>query len=499
MTLTSTLNIAQSSLATNAALSSVLSRNIAGVNDPNFSRKVGSTATTFDGGVSFLGVTNATDAALFSNLLSANSDAAASQAQADGLNQLEATVNLNATPSTSAGDTSQDNSAATGISTLAAALQTYAAAPADTGSAQAVLVAARALASGLNTASTTVQTVRAKADSDIASSVADINSLLQQYTTVNSAIISGTATGSDITDSLDARNKILSSLSQDIGINTVSAPNGGLSIYTDSGATLFQGTARSVTFATTGAYAAGVTGNAVLVDGVPVTGASAVMPVKGGKIAGLAQLRDVTAVDYQDQLDQIAGGLVTTFADSDQTGGGNPTVPGLFTTPGAPAMPTADQSGLAATISVNASVDPTQGGNIALLRDGGIGGGGNPAYTSNVTGATGYTGYITGLLSDLDATTTFDGASGGASQGTLAAYAQSSVSWLETSRQNATTAASDRQAVVSQTTTSLSNSTGVNLDDQLSTMLDLEHSYQASAQLITTVKSMYDALLSAVQ
>ncbi|MGI4769315.1 MAG: flagellar basal body rod C-terminal domain-containing protein [Janthinobacterium lividum] len=38
----------------------------------------------------------------------------------------------------------------------------------------------------------------------------------------------------------------------------------------------------------------------------------------------------------------------------------------------------------------------------------------------------------------------------------------------------------------------------MNLDDQLSKMLDLEHSYQASAELITTVKSMLDALLAAV-
>ena len=51
---------------------------------------------------------------------------------------------------------------------------------------------------------------------------------------------------------------------------------------------------------------------------------------------------------------------------------------------------------------------------------------------------------------------------------------------------------------MTQTTANLSSATGVNLDEQLSKMLDLEHSYQASAELVTTVKAMLDALLSAV-
>ena len=51
-----------------------------------------------------------------------------------------------------------------------------------------------------------------------------------------------------------------------------------MSIYTDSGVTLFQGgVARSVTFAPTTTYTAGTTGNAVYVDGAPITGASATM------------------------------------------------------------------------------------------------------------------------------------------------------------------------------------------------------------------------------
>ena len=133
-----------------------------------------------------------------------------------------------------------------------------------------------------------------------------------------------------------------------------------------------------------------------------------------------------------------------------------------------------------------------------MARAGGINAAGNGAYTANTTGAAAYATHLTALLAGLDTTRTFDAASGGSASGTLAAYAGSSVSWLEATRQAASTSSTDKAAVVTQTTTNLSSSTGVNLDEQLSKMLDLEHSYQASAELITTVKSMLDSLLAAI-
>ncbi len=505
MSLSSTLNIAQSSLATNSALSSILSRNIAGVNNPNYSLKTGEVITGSNGASLFVGVTQASNTALFGNLLTANSDSASSQALADGLNQLEQTISLSgaASPSSSAVSTASsvnDISPASAIGTLVTALQTYAAAPSDTASAQSALNSAQNVVTTLNNASATVQTVRQQADQAIATSVASVNSLLQQFGTVNTQIIQGTASGQDVTDAMDTRNGILNSLSKEMGITTASLPNGGMALYTDGGVTLFQDSARTVSFSPTASFAAGSSGAAVMVDGVPVTGASAVMDLRSGKIAGLAQLRDVSTVAYQQQLDQIAGGLIDASAETNTSGGTSMTVAGLFTVAGGVTLPASGQTGLAATIKVNASVDPAQGGTLTLLRDGGIGGGTSATTVNgNASGGAGYSGYITGLVDSLTANRSFDPTSGGTPVGSLATYAASSVSWVEAQRQTATSAANDRSAVVSQTTASLSNATGVNLDDQLSRLLDIEHSYQASAQLITTVKNMLDSLLTAVQ
>ena len=225
--------------------------------------------------------------------------------------------------------------------------------------------------------------VREQADSGIATSVQTINSLLTQFQTANAQIVNGTATGADITNAQDTRSNILTQLAQQIGIATTTSANGSMSIYTDSGATLFQGgVARSVTFSHTSTYTPSTTGNAVYVDGVPITGASASMPISSGNIAGLANLRDNLTVTYQAQLDGMAGALINTFAESVQTGSG-PNLPGLITTPGATSLPTST-TGLTGQISVNASVDPTQGGNALLLRDGGISG--NSNYTYNTSG-----------------------------------------------------------------------------------------------------------------
>ncbi len=344
-----------------------------------------------------------------------------------------------------------------------------------------------------------MQDVRRQADSDIASSVADINSLLSQFKQVNSDIVSGTQAGRDVTDSLDKREALLSKLSEQIGVTTVTRSNNDMVIYTDSGATLFETAPRTVSFQPTTTYAGATAGNVVYVDGVQVTGSSSPMPIQSGKLQGLTELRDVLAPQYQSQLDETARGLIAAFSETDQTVSSGVSAPGLFTYPGATTTPDVGViSGLAGQIAVNANVDPSQGGNLDLLRDGGISNPSDPAYKYNATGAAGYSTRIQQLISALTSTRDFDVGAGLDSQQSLTSYATASVGWLAAQRQQATSAATYQSTLLSQTSQALSNATGVNLDDQLSKMLDLENSYQASAKLLSTVDAMYKALFQAL-
>ena len=221
------------------------------------------------------------------------------------------------------------------------------------------------------------------------------------------------------------------------------------------------------------------------------------MPISSGALAGLATLRDVTAPTYQAQLDEMARGLVESFAESDQSGGGGADLAGLFTWSGGPAVPATGtlSSGIAATLKVNSAVVPAQGGSIARLRDGGINGAG---YKYNTTGAASYSDRLTGLIDSLDAARSFSTASGLDASASLTDFATSSVGWLEDQRQTTSNTADYQSTLLAKVQTSLSNAVGINLDDEYAQQLQLEQSYQASSKLITVVNSLFKILLDAV-
>jgi flagellar hook-associated protein 1 FlgK len=488
MTLSIGLNAALSGLSATADQTAVVSRNVARAGDPHASRKTANLITLPGGGVKIASITRTSDAALFNKMLSATSDAGTQQAILDALNQLDQTVN----------DPELDSSPAALVSKLTEALQNYATSPQDSVTARTAVAAAGDLVQGLHDATNTVQQMRASADADMASSVDRINTLLSQFETVNREIVGGTRRGDDVTDQLDQRDQILASLSEEIGIRTVRRTDDDMAIYTDSGLTLFDGTARSVTFDRTLNYAPATAGNAVYVDGVPVTGSQGPMVTKTGRLAGLAAVRDNVAVTYQSQLDEVARGLIGTFAESDQSATPTlPDVPGLFTYPGAPAMPASGAilTGLAGSIIVNPNADPTQGGDPSLLRDGGMSG--NPAYIYNTGGGTAFSDRLQQLLDGLNTQQPFDPAAQGAPSATLAGFASSSAAWLQEMRKNTTADADYKNALLQRSSEALSNATGVNLDEEMTLLLELERSYQASTRLITTIDNMLGSLLQA--
>jgi flagellar hook-associated protein 1 FlgK len=489
MSLTSALDSARSSLGASGVQSSSISRNIAGASATGYSRKITVLDTLPGAGVYVSGIQRAASSGLYANVLIATSGAAKQSALYDGLQKIAAAT---------VDDPQLDQSPTAQLNALKSALQQYANAPDNATLAQAAVSSAKDMVTSLNQATQTVQSVRANADADMASSVANINNLLAQFQTTNTAIVKGTISGTDVTDYLDQRDSIVSQLSQELGVTMTVRANGDAALYTDSGVVLFDKTARSVTFAATNTYTAGTTGNAVYIDGVPVTGANSVMPLQSGKLAGLAQLRDNATVTYQSQLDEVARGLIDAFKESDQSGAGLPDVPGLFTYPGAPAMPASAtiSVGLAGQISVAASVDPAQGGNPNLLRDGAISG--NAAYQYNTTGDAGFSTRLHQLVDDMDAPQPFDPAAQGKPIGSVLDFASSSSAWIENQSQVANNNSQYQSTLLTRSTAALSNVSGVNMDDEMSLMLQVERTYAASSKIISTVDQMLQTLLAAV-
>jgi flagellar hook-associated protein 1 len=499
MSLSTAFNVISSSFGATAAQIAVVSNNIANVNTPGYSREIANAVTNSYGGVDVASVTREANAELLEQVSSSTSQAAMQQAISNGLSTLAATVDDSSSASSTSGADQNGASPSAMLSHLQSALATYEDSPTSSSAADAVVSAASDLASSLNSASATVAQVREQADQNMASSVSTINSLLNQFTAANNNVVTGLQTGADVSSAEDTRDSIVTQLAQQIGVSTTTAANGSESIYTDSGVTLFQDTPRTVSFTPTPTLVDGGNGNAVTVDGVPITGANSPMPIQSGALAGYAALRDTLAPEYEAQLDQIAGGLINAFAESDQSATPTqPSLPGLFTTPGATSLPSMTATtGLADAIEVNPNADPSQGGDSTLIRDGGISDPGNPAYTYNTTGSASYTGRIQQLISQISATQSFNPSAGLGSSSSLTDYANASVSWLQAENQQASNASSYQNALATQATSALSNATGVNLDTEMTNMLNLENTYASTAKLLTTVNSMFSALLDA--
>lgn len=481
MSLTGSIETARSHLSATAEYIQVVSRNIARADDPSATRKSTGYISNGNATVRLSGVTRAQNELLYSKALAASSNEARDRSIVDALNQLNVVV----------GDPNDQSSPAAWIGKFESALQSYSEGPQDFNRATAALNAAKDLASGLRAATQSTQDVRKAADTQIANSVDQVNSVLTDLEKLNKEIVSETLAGKDVTDKLDTRDQLVSQLSEKFGVAVQYRDNNDIAIRTDSGVTLLDKSAFKLSFQATGAFTAGTTGNAVLVDGIPITGANSIQPISSGSLAGLVTIRDVIAPQYQAQLDEVARGLIEATAEVRQVGAG-PDQTGLFSYTGSPAVPASGVRivGLAGQISVNAAVvsDPT------LIRDGGING---ANYDYNTANAAGFTDRILALGSALTASRTFSGVTGLETQTSISSLSSLSDGWLSAQRQTASSDYDYSSVSYERASDALSKDTGINVEEEYLRLLELERAYQASSKLIATIDKMFDSLLQA--
>ncbi|KAB0679896.1 flagellar hook-associated protein FlgK [Aureimonas leprariae] len=317
-TLTSALNTAKSSLSATQAQTALVSRNIANANTEGATRKYANVVTGAGGIVQVLSVAQSSNSVLFRNMLDSTSGVAQSTVVQKGLERINEMI----------GDIANGQTPAALIGKLTDALDAYAKSPNNYDFARTAADAAKDVATALNQGTETVDTIRRDADDQLADAATDMTRLLSKIQDLNDRVVMGTATNRDVTDLVDQRDQAVAELSQFVGVTAKTRGNNDLVLYTDSGVTLFDKVPRTVGFVQTHPLADGQDGNGFQIDGVLVTGANAMMPLKSGKIAGLVDLRDHVAVSYQNQLDEMARGLVAATAERPATGAD---VPGIFT------------------------------------------------------------------------------------------------------------------------------------------------------------------------
>lgn len=499
MSLASAINTAQTIFSNTATQTGVVAKNIANSGNGDYVRRLAMMGVDSQGQY-YIKIQRAQDDALFKANIASISGSSAQSSLLGGLEQLKTVYGGNDYPT----------SPSSYLSAFRTALQTFAASPSNITVASSTVADAKDLANSLNSASNALQLARSDTDKEITEQVTKLNEYLKAFEGVNNTIVGNLATGKDASDALDQRDKLLKQISEVVGISTVVRKNMDTVIYSSDGTVLFETVPRKVEFTPIDTYDATIEkGGAILVDGVPLKAGTGGNTTAEGTLASLLQFRDDVTPTMQAQLDEIARGLITMFAEKDPNPSAPPALPdkvGLFTWADGtiPASSTLTV-GLAASIKVNPAVDADP----RLLRDGGING---ADYSSNpiVPPATSPNSAFTDLLDKyivaLDTPMSFDTntTAGGTSTkltgtSSIIAYASSSIGWLEQLRKAATTANDNKTAMLSKTDQSLSNATGVSLDEELAMMLDLEQSYKASAKLLSTVDEMMKTLLDTVR
>lgn len=485
MSLTSALRIAQNSLMNTGIQTTVTSRNISEASNPNYVRRDAVLVSTGNG-ARVVNINRATSDDLLWDSLQALSDSKAQSIVSNGANRLQRLVN----------GADNSTSAATLLANFEDALQLYGNDSSNTLLAESAVGYAKELSDGLNSSSLAIQEYRAELDQNINSSVGELNNLLDQFKQVNDEIVKGTGSGQDVNNALDQRDTLLKQISEYVSVSVVKRDNNDFVLYTDQGVTLFETVPREVSFQPLSSYSAGITGNTIRIDGVPVIGGVGADSNATGTLEAMIQLRDTVTVDMQAQLDEIARSMVTIFAETDTLGGG-PDLAGLFTYAGGPAIPLAGTiaTGIAQTIGINPAYDPSVGGNPELLRDGGANG---ASYVANTTGEAGFADQLIGFLDRMNAPVATDPSAGITGSYSVSEYSESSIGWLESLRSRASAAADGKGALFERLQSSLSSKTGVNMDEEMAILVELEQSYQASARIVQALDEMMQTLLNAV-
>ncbi|MER0238898.1 flagellar hook-associated protein FlgK [Fulvimarina sp. MAC8] len=467
MSLLSVFNSARSSLAVTSQQSALVARNVANADDPTATRKYANQTYERVGAVDIRSISQSSDPALYRSLISAQASLGTNETLSEALDRVRDVI----------GDVDASTSPSASIAALKDALTELATSPENSHLQRAAVDAARNLTTNINNATKSVQTMRADADHELELGAKRLNELLADLEKVNSRVVAGTQAGLDVTDEADQRDRIVSEISEYVGVSVRFRAHNDMVLSTDSGIVMFETRARSVEFTSTKAFDPSVRIDSATpgkrpgefkIDGVSI-GASSTMAVREGSLVAALQLRDEVGVEFQERLDETANTLINeTFAENG--------APGLFERTGP------------ATISIAASVDYRNGGNPKLLRDGGING--SPSF--NPANEAGYADRLNQLVARFNDQHTFSTGD----SGTLGSFTAGSMAWFENNRAMASEDASYQSVMVTRARDALSNKTGINLDDEMSRLLELERTYQASTKLVQTVGDLLDRLLA---
>lgn len=324
MSLNSALSIALAGLRANQSSMAMVSSNVANAETPGYVRKtvdqVQSNSGSVGSSVRIVGVNRHLDDYIQAQLRTETSGAAYASLRSDVLKQLQSMF----------GSPGAVGSLEHSFSALATALQGLSTSADNPDARLGVLNAASVMANQLNAMTAGVQSLRGAAETGIADSVHLANSLMQQISNINNRLQANPSGAGSLEPTsaamLDHRDQLVTQLSQLMDIRVTSNSLNQVTIFTSSGVQLVGSEAAKLTFNAQGTVSANTEWNAdpakSLLGSIRVEygdGGSYDLTgnggIKSGAIAAYLELRDVTLVEAQKQLDGFASTMAKALTD----------------------------------------------------------------------------------------------------------------------------------------------------------------------------------------
>jgi flagellar hook-associated protein 1 FlgK len=450
--LTGIMAMAAQALQVDEGALDVTSNNIANANTPGYTREVVNLSSsapvtvgdvTYGTGVQLDSVTSVRDALVQLQIDEENGQQGSSQAQLSAMQQVQ----------------DEFSSTTTGIGTditaFFSSLSDLSTDPSDSSDRQAVLTAAQNLASSFNDSANELDQIQSSLNQSVTDTVSQINELTGQIASLNEQVAEKQQLGQEPGALEDQRDYLVQQLSSLTNVSVTQTAQGE-TLTTGNGTPLVvadQSYALSTTTDSSGMVQ-------VMSQGQNIT-SSLEGAGGGGTLGGTLVARDQTIPEISNQIDTLASQFASSMNSANEAGydlNGN-AGQALFT------APSSDPAGDFAVAITNPDL-------IAASSDGTSGSNGNVANLLAVQ------------TNDLPSGATPEDVYSGlvAQVGTLTSQAQANV-----------TASSD---TLTQLTDQLGAVSGVSTDQETTNLLTYEKAYQAAAEVVTTVDSLMQTVIS---
>lgn len=481
MSLTTSLNNAYSGLTASSRHAELIASNVSSSLVDGYTRKSLELSSSQYGGVKIEGVNRAEDPPKTAARRLIDANLGNSSTLSSALTRSQEAYGLPGNAG-SLGSLSSD---------FEASLRGLSNAPASTPDARSVLNSALSYAEKFNAISAENATLRTQADAAIAQDVTTLNQSLEKIKELNAEIVFGTVGNQDVTALQDQRALLVDRIAEIVPTKVYNRANGEIALFTPSGGVLLDGKASEFDFTqstivTSSMSLAGGSLSGLTYNGNPVDLNSSPGYFDGGSLAANFEIRDTLIPGMDAQLDGLARDLIERFQD--------PLVDttllvgdaGLFTDAGL-AFDPLNELGLAGRLSVNAAVDPAQGGVITNLRDG---------INAAAPGISGDNTILRNMLSAFvtpitpPATIGLVSALGGAD---LAAALTADISQQSVLQEEQFAYIAAERSVLR---TSELDYIAVDTDDQMQQLIVVEQAYAANARIVSVIDDLMQTLLN---